>query len=116
MPEYGAGCLTRHAADLAASGMSFIARAASSACRRRTRRTGFVAWVAGDGSAACTSGGADEGGAEPAIGSRAQLTATAALGDVGNASVGEGRPQSQLHHRSLSQEQLDNEWAAVDLS
>lgn len=43
---------------------SLIARAASSACRPRTRWTCFVGWIAG---AARTSGGADEGGAEPTV-------------------------------------------------
>lgn len=74
-----------------------------------------MAWVAGDGSAARTSGGADEGGAEPAVGGTAQLAATAALSDVGNTSVGERRPQRQLQRRPLSQEQLDNESAVVAL-
>jgi len=74
-----------------------------------------VAWVAGDGSVVRTSGGADEGGAEPAVGGTAQLAATAALNDVGDTDVGEGRPQRQLHRRPLSQEQLDNESAVVAL-
>ncbi|KAK3945303.1 hypothetical protein QBC46DRAFT_445225 [Diplogelasinospora grovesii] len=43
-----------------------------------------------------------KGGAEPAVGGKGQLAATATFGGVGDAGVGEGRSQRPLHRRPPS--------------